>query len=215
MLQALPSLTSGVNSVTRIMNSTPQHIRQCHSKSSQAAKVSVAALIQSHGHRFCPTDRHPTADQDPHGHAGTWRHVQLVKWHLDTPGPPTWILFRRKQSKIQRNFQQRKHKATADSERLHITFLANVSVTALLHSHEHRFRPGTTSHSRSRPKWACGDLAPRPARQVASRHARATYGDSIQSEAVQNSSKTSNNKSRRQRQIQRGCTSPFWSLEGA
>ena len=137
MLQALPSLTSGVNSVTRIMNSTTQHIRQCHSKSGQAAKVSVAALIQSHGHRFCPTDRHPTADQDPHGHAGTWRHVQLVKWHLDTPGPPTWILFSRKQSKI-----QRKHKATAYSERLHITFLANVSVTALLHSHEHRFVQG-------------------------------------------------------------------------
>ena len=47
------------------------------------------------------TDRHPTADQDPHGHTGTWRHVQLVKWHLDTPEPPTWILFSRKQSKIQ------------------------------------------------------------------------------------------------------------------
>ena len=101
MLQALPSPTSGVNSVTRIMNSTTQHIRQCHSENGQAAKVSVAASIQSHGHRFRPTDRHPTADQDPHGHTGTWRHVQLVAWHLDTPGPPTWILFSRKQSKIQ------------------------------------------------------------------------------------------------------------------
>ena len=27
--------------------------------------------------------------------------IALVNWHLETPGPPTWILFRRKQSKIQ------------------------------------------------------------------------------------------------------------------
>ena len=124
MLQALPSPTSGVNSVTRIMNSTTQHIRQCHSESGQAAKVSVAALIQSHGHRFRPpTDipqrtrihmgiRGPGATSSSSSGIST-RQSHLRGFYSVGSNP-----------KFKQNFQQRKQKATADSERLHITFLA-------------------------------------------------------------------------------------------
>ena len=123
MLEALPSPTSGVNSVTRIMNSTTQHIRQCHSESRQAAKVSVADSIQSHGHRFRPPTDIPQRTRIHMGIRGPGATSSSSSGTSTRQSHPRGFYSAGSNPKFKQNFQQRKQKATADSERLHITFL--------------------------------------------------------------------------------------------
>ena len=64
-------------------------------------------------------------------------------------------------------------------------------------------------HSGPGANWAFRDMAQRPCCRVASESARKTHVCFTHSEAMKNSSRTSKKKTRRQRQIQRGYTSPF------
>ena len=123
MLQALPSPTSGVNSVTRIMNSTTQHIRQCYSESRQAAKVSVADSAHNQGYgSHAPTDI-PQRTRIHMGIRGPGATSSFSRGTSTRQSHPRGFYSVGSNPKFQQNFQQQKQKATADSERIHITFL--------------------------------------------------------------------------------------------